>query len=53
MNGGKTMQGLGYTPVCSSSCLSKTATFDLYGITAPFFRGRFCNGLQEKVLFVM
>lgn len=31
------MQGLGYTPVCSSSCLSKTAIFDFYGITAPFF----------------
>lgn len=32
------MDGLGYTPVCSSSSVSKTCLFYAYGITAPFFR---------------
>ncbi len=32
------MNGLGYTPVCSSSCLSKTCILEVDGITASFFR---------------
>ncbi len=32
------MNGLGYTPVCSSSALSKTCIFRVYGITEPFFK---------------
>lgn len=31
------MTGFGYTPVCSSSALSKTCIFYSDGITAPFF----------------
>lgn len=29
------MNGLGYTPICSSSAMSKTCILYTYGITAP------------------
>lgn len=29
------MNGLGFTPVCSSSSCQKTAKYDVYGVTAP------------------
>lgn len=32
------MNGLGYTPICSSSALSKTNIFEINGITALIFR---------------
>ena len=32
------MNGLGYTPICSSSAAQKTNKKADYGITAPFFR---------------
>lgn len=32
------MSGLGYTPICSSSCLSLTDKMQGDGITAPFFK---------------
>ena len=41
------MNGLGYAPVCSSSALSKTCIFRVYGITAPFLR-RFSVSVHEK-----
>lgn len=31
------MNALGYTPILSSSALSKTCTLYAYGITAPIF----------------
>ena len=36
--GESSMNGLGYTPICSSSSVSKTCDLLLNGITAPFFR---------------
>ena len=35
------MNGFGYTPICSSSCRSKTHGFEFYGITALIFREPF------------
>ena len=32
------MNGLGYTPICSSSSAQKTYDAAFHGITAPFFR---------------
>jgi hypothetical protein len=32
------MNGLGYTPICSSSSVSKTCILKIDGITALFFR---------------
>lgn len=37
MKGECGMNGLGYVPVCSSSCCSKTAILSLHGATALFF----------------
>ena len=46
------MNGLGYAPVCSSSALSKTDIFRVYGITAPFFKKvqRFCTKKNAAVI---
>lgn len=32
------MIGLGYTPICSSSCLTMAFKMQIDGITAPIFR---------------
>lgn len=32
------MNGLGYTPICSSSCLEKCFEIHFDGITAPIFK---------------
>lgn len=32
------MNGKGYTPICSSSCLSKTAILGFHGTTALIFK---------------